>query len=110
MKLTDEELVTFKKKLEQTKLDLEREIQKLGEAPEFGSDVDHFEEEADEAEEYSKNLGIGKALKERLSNVERALEKMKVGSYGVCENCQNPIEVKILAIDPESKFCKACKK
>jgi len=37
------------------------------------------------------------------------LGKIQTGTYGICEKCGKPIEHEILAIDPESRFCKACK-
>ncbi len=107
---TQEQIASFKKKLEATKRDLETELKSLAKNPEFGSDVDHFEEEADEAEEYSKNLGVAKAMKERLMNVARALEKISNGTYGTCEKCGGAIESAILTVDPESGHCKKCKK
>jgi len=109
MSFIENHLEAAKKKLEMTKKDLEKEIADLKTAPEFGSDVDHFEEETDEAEEFNKNLGVEKTLKERLINVERALEKMAKGIYGKCENCKKDIEWEVLRVDPESRYCQNCK-
>ncbi|MEK7555132.1 MAG: TraR/DksA C4-type zinc finger protein [Patescibacteria group bacterium] len=107
--LPKDDLMRFEKRLEAARNDLKEQIASLAENPEFGSDVDHFEEEADEAEEYSKNLGIEKTLKERLENVEHALGKMAGGTYGVCESCGGEISSDVLNVDPESRLCKTCK-
>lgn len=107
---TKENISSLKRQLEKTKVDLEKEMKGLEVTPEFGSDVDHFEEEADEAEELNKNLGVEKTLKDRLMNVERALEKIAKGTYGKCEHCKKDIEWEVLNVDPESRCCKACKK
>lgn len=99
-----------KTRLEALKGELEKEIKELEEkAPEFGSDTDHFEEETSEAEEYSKNLGIAKALRGRLANVETALEKLAAGTYGKCETCGMALSGKMLETDPESRYCEMCK-
>ena len=107
--LTGEQRAAFAEQLEKTKTRLETEIKELGKTPDFGDEPDHFEEKADEAEEYSANLGMGQTLKQRLENVVRALEKMARGAYGTCEQCGNDIELAVLETDPESRFCKACK-
>jgi DnaK suppressor protein len=107
--LTKENIEILKKKLTESQKDLEAQIKDVEKTPEFGSDVDHFEEETDEAEEFSKNLGEAKAFRERLENVLRALTKMETGTYGVCEQCGKDIAWPLLEVDPESQLCKTCK-
>lgn len=107
--LTKEQLEHFREKLTATKADLEKQIKELGMAPDFGHDTDHFEEAADEVEQYSTNLGIAQALRERLENVNHALEKIAAGIYGKCENCkEKDVDPKILEVNPEFRFCKNC--
>ena len=65
-----------KEELEKEKKNLENQIKKYDKNPDFGDDVDGFEEEAEEAEEFSKNLGIQRALKERLEEVGNLLREM----------------------------------
>jgi RNA polymerase-binding transcription factor DksA len=66
-----------KEELEKEKLDLENQIKKYDKAPDFGDDTESdFEEEADEAEEYSKSMGVKQALKERLAEIETELLKI----------------------------------
>ncbi|HEY4475527.1 MAG TPA: hypothetical protein VJB92_02280 [Candidatus Paceibacterota bacterium] len=100
----------FKAKLLAIKADLEKQIKELeSKPPEFGSDIDHFEEEADEAEAFGTNLGTAQALRGRLSDVNRALEKLSEGTYGVCEKCGKKIEDGVLEVDLESRYCRTCK-
>lgn len=99
----------FKASLEKIKADLEAQIKELGGAVEYGSDVDHFDEEADEAEEMGNRIGVSQTLKERLNNVNVALEKIIQGKYGICENCGNEISVEVLKAEPDSRLCKDCK-
>ena len=102
----------LKDKLLKEQEDIIKQLKDLGEVPDMGSDTEGetFEEEADEAEEYSKNLGIKQVLKERLLEIKNALDKISRGAYGKCENCGKEIEPKLLEVNPESRYCKNCKK
>ena len=82
------------------------EIKQTETPSKFGSDVDHFDEETDEAEEMGNQLAIGQDLKNRLAEIDIALGKIKSGGYGICEKCGKNIEKEILDVDPESRFCK----
>lgn len=99
----------YKKKLEQERLFLLAEIKKNEKPPDFGSDVDHFDEETDESEEMGNQLAVAQDLKNRLDDVDVALGKIHDGKYGTCEKCGGPIEKEILDIDSESRLCKHCK-
>ncbi len=112
MSLTQKEIDTLKKKLEATLADLNKEIVEDEKPVEFGSDVestDDAPEEADEAEEISGNAGIAATVRERRDAVEAALRKIASGTYGACERCTRVIDHAVLAVDPESRWCKACK-
>jgi len=100
----------FKEKLSSVKRELEARIGKLRRGKNFGDDVDSFEEDADEVEQLSDDLGVKEKLEERLTRVEKALKKIEDGTYGKCESCGKPIEQALLDIDPESELCKTCKK
>lgn len=67
-----------REELEKEKREIEGQLKKYAaKNPDFGDDTESdFEEEADEAEEYSQNLGVEQALKERLSEIESALRKL----------------------------------
>lgn len=95
--------------LQEEKAHLEEAIAELGKTPNFGNDVDGFEEEADEAEELSNRLGEEASFKERLARINEALSRIEKGSYGICEKCGNQIEQEVLEASPESTLCKACK-
>ncbi len=47
-------------------------------------------------------------LEKRLKQVERALEKIEENTYGLCDECKNPIEVGRLEIDYAVNLCKSC--
>lgn len=67
-----------------------------------------LEEEADEVEEYIIRLPIEHSLEKRLEDINLALEKIKKGTYGSCENCKKQIPLRRLQIYPEARLCLDC--
>lgn len=108
--LSKQKTQEYKERLEKEKERLVKELKKA-EAPEsFGGDVDGFDEEADEAEEFSTHLAEGQTLRDRVNEIDLALNDIREGIYGVCKNCGKDISEKILNIVPESRLCVDCKK
>ena len=101
-KKLEEELRKKEEKLEVQLADFKKDLN-------FGDETDHFEEEADEAEEFGKNLGMAETFKARLNDVGHALGKIAKGGYVKCEKCGGEVELDVLNIDPESRYCKQCK-
>ncbi len=108
--LNDEQLKSLEEKLKAEKARLEEQIKNLNENVDFGSDIDHLEEEADETEEMANVLGTKTILQKQLQNVDAALQKMAGGNFGICEKCGKEIDSRVLEADPESKLCRDCKK
>ena len=107
--MNKQEMEGYKMKLEKERLVLLAEIKKYEKPTDFGSDIDHGDEETDESEEMGNQLAATQSLKNRLDDIDVALSKIHNGGYGVCEKCGRPIEKEILDIDPESRLCKDCK-
>lgn len=99
----------FKSKLMSIRDAVTKQISSLRKPVDMGDDIDSFEEEADEATEMAANAGMVETLKRRAHRVDDALRKMEKGQYGKCEKCGNEIEPALLEIDPESRYCRACK-
>lgn len=97
------------KKLEALRDQLAKELEQLKNPAELGDEADALDTEADEAEEFSANAGMAQAIQDRHEAVVAALGKLERGGYGVCEACKGQIETELLMIDPESRWCKACK-
>ena len=112
-------LEELKEKLEKEKVRLETELKDFAEkkengtwevkAPDFGAEEASFEKEEDQEEEFEKLLDLEKVLEPQLADVEKALERMKKGSYGICEKCGKPIEIERLRANPEARTHVACK-
>lgn len=107
--MNQEQLKEYKTKLEKERAMVATEVAGDEKPVDFGSDVDHGEEASDKSEEVGNQLAAAEELKGRLNEIDLALARIHNGTYGICEKCGRPIEPEILAIDPESRFCKACK-
>lgn len=49
-------------------------------------------------------------LKDELKEIEKALTKIKKGTYGVCEKCGKKIDSKRLSVKPAAIYCLKCEK
>ena len=98
---------------------LEKELGALGRKnPSNTSDWEATEKPADEVsaedgdvageiEQYENNSAELAQLETQLKQVKNALEKIKNGTYGLCEVCNKPIEIERLEANPSAKTCKA---
>lgn len=59
--------------------------------------------------EREQEITLANNILERITQVERALERLDEGSYGWCEKCGNPIPVERLAAFPSATLCVTCK-
>lgn len=44
-----------------------------------------------------------------LKKIEKALQKIENGTYGICENCEEPIDIRRLEVRPVTELCIKCK-
>ena len=101
------------------KQNLERELSKFAKKsthvtddfdatfPEYG---DKEDENAMEVAQYTTNKPLEISLENSLRDTDKALERMKKGTYGFCKYCKEPIEEKRLEARPTSSACISCKK
>ena len=74
-----------------------------------GSPFGKREEEATEAAELEKRLVLEKRIKNLLAEVEHALEKCGVATYGLCDICDKPIDPARLEALPQASLCLSCR-
>jgi len=55
--------------------------------------------------ERAKELSIRTNLEGQLRDIERAFERLKKGTYGICEACGRPIPDARLEAMPAARFC-----
>src|SRR3989344_1146353 len=110
----------FKLKLETEKKLLEKELEKVGRRnpDNLGDweatpgledrDVSQADENtvADSIEEYEDNGAIVKILEDRYNDIKSGLDKIKHGTYGLCQICGKEIESDRLEANPSSRTCK----
>ncbi len=75
--------------------------------PSFGHSTD---DHAQEVASFSDRLSLNTSLEKTLSDIEKALESLNKGAYGVCKYCDNDIDEARLRARPFSSSCVACKK
>ena len=74
-----------------------------------GSPFGKREEEATESMELEKRLALESRLKNLLAEVERAIQKMDAGTYGVCDICGQPIDPARMEALPQAIMCLNCR-
>ena len=95
----EENLSRISRPLDKTEGDYETAFDELG--------TDR-EDNATEVDQYSDNLPVEAALEQKLQDTILALEKIKNGTYGICENCHKEIGIDRLRANPSAKTCIKC--
>lgn len=108
--LTNEKIAAYEARLKEEKAKLLPEIEKYSEPEDFGTDIDHSDEESDESESFANRMAIATALRERVNEIDMALNRIREGKYGICIECGREISETVLNAAPESSLCSECKK
>jgi DnaK suppressor protein len=72
------------------------------------ADDEHDPEGSTLSSDWSRIAGLHHATRERLSGVDRALERIAAGTYGRCLRCGRPIAAERLEARPEAELCIDC--
>ena len=68
----------------------------------------HMADDATEAFEQAKDLAIRRNAERLLDQVSHALERLKAGTYGMCETCHDRIDPARLEALPYATLCLRC--
>ncbi len=110
---------SIKKQLLEEKEKMEKELNKFTKKnahvgddfdttfPDYG---DKDDENAAEVAEYITNKPLEESLEKNLRDINKTLERIEKGEYGICKYCGKPIEEKRLVARPASSACIECKK
>jgi len=73
---------------------------------------DNASPDADAAEQFghTRVLAIKKELNRKIIQTRKALTKIRIGKYGICENCGEMIDTDRLLVYPEATLCVKCQK
>ncbi len=72
-------------------------------------------ERGDEGERATSELDLSRAVRDQeraiqlLPKIDRALDRISTGSYGLCQSCEEPIGLGRLKARPVAVLCIACK-
>ncbi|MFH0814920.1 MAG: TraR/DksA C4-type zinc finger protein [Candidatus Falkowbacteria bacterium] len=117
-KLNKKDLAEIEKKLAQEKASLEKELAGIARKnPHNPNDYqavfeDYGNESSDSIAEVAKfdlNLSLEQTLEKALRDVNKTLEGLKKGNYGVCKYCKQLIDKARLLARPTSSACVSCK-
>ncbi len=59
--------------------------------------------------EREHEMSLANNTRDMLAQAERALARIENGTYGICENCGNPIGKARLQVFPRATLCMTCK-
>ncbi len=103
-------LTRFKKTLLKEREQIVGEVKQIYESSkEMGQDgIQDIGDEA--ANIYNKQilLSLTENERNRLKEVDEALDRIGNGTYGICEECGGPIGLKRLDVRPVAKYCVPC--
>lgn len=72
------------------------------------SDNAALDTEAEEQFGHAMSDAMRSHLNRRIIQTRKALVRIKIGSYGICENCGNMIDTERLMVSPEATLCVKC--
>jgi DnaK suppressor protein len=109
--LSQKDLKRFKKRLEELRDEVLDKARRELEEP-SSIDTDDLPDEIDQASsEYAQAMKL--RLRDRdkfhLKKIQKALDRIDEGSFGICERCEEPISVKRLEARPVTTLCIRCK-
>ena len=109
---TDElDLDVVRRELEGRRENIRARVEDLAAKPELGAAQGFGKRVGDgtiEAISRLTDIGVGESLETTLEHTERALAKIAQGSYGLCDNCGEPIPTARLRAMPDRTLCVRC--
>ncbi len=114
MKFPNNVLTQIKNYLEKHHKDIEKKMKDLD-----SHDPDHTNNREDTASDdmqaqnkagHERVLALKRQLQVALIQTRKALTKIKIGNYGICESCGKMIDTDRLSIVPTATLCMSCEK
>ena len=112
--------VQLKKTLLQEKAEIETQLSEIAKRnpaikgdwtaipADFADPADSLDEKAQSVTSLEERRAVEQSLELRLREIDETLEKLDKGTYGVCSNCNLPIDKKRLQAMPALKHCFDC--
>ena len=107
-------LESMRRFLESELLKLKRTKKEMQKTDPFADETrvneNSFEDDLDEQIGHFDSEVKVRFLTKRMVQIRKALTRMKLGKYGICESCGKMIDTERLAINPEATTCVECQK
>jgi len=102
-------LADLRAALDEERAQLRHQLADLGFGDDGGLAYDqNFADSSQVTAERGEAEALANSLKEMLAEVEHALAKFEAGTYGLCENCGEPIPPARLEAKPAARLCINC--
>jgi DnaK suppressor protein len=108
--MNQRDLKFFKELLHERRVELLREAGRSVDG--MADDKENFPDPTDRASlEFNRNFMLRIRDRERklITKIDEALKRIEVGTYGLCEECEEPIGVERLKARPVTTLCIDCK-
>ena len=106
---SDAALADLRAALDEERAQLRHQLADLGFGDDGGLAYDqNFADSSQVTAERGEVEALANSLKETLAEVEHALAKFEAGTFGLCENCGQPIAPARLEAKPGARLCINC--
>lgn len=112
MALSKQALGIAEERLQEELATLDKELAESGATPDGSVEVlfdEGFADAAQTTSERAKVLSLVEGLITRREDVQNALRKIPLGTYGLCERCGEEIDPDRLEAIPAARLCISCK-
>ena len=109
--LTKKELIFFKNELEAKKIQIQKNLNITSSEIDANSSND-LRDEGDYASQSLENNTNNAILHEQnktLNQINRSLNRIRIGSYGICNLCEEPINKDRLKVKIFAEYCISCR-
>jgi len=110
-RLTKEELLFFRNELEKKKEKIQKNLN-IASTELNATSKDEAKDEADHASQALENITNNAIVKEQqktLHQINRSLNRIAMGSYGICHMCEEVIDIERLKVKIFAEYCVACR-
>ena len=91
-----------------TLAEIKKSLRSGTDKPDLESSGDIYDQASSERDR-ELDLLLGDREREKLRNIDEALERLEEGEYGVCEECEEEIPLGRLKALPFARYCVRCK-
>jgi len=110
-RLNKKELLFFKNELEKKKEKIQKNLN-IASTELNATSKDNPKDEADHASQALENITNNAIVKEQyktLDQINRSLNRIAIGSYGICHMCEEVIDIERLKVKIFAEYCVSCR-